>query len=63
MSLLHSGSPTKINDNNKSELNFILWRHKADWETPSRSTRMHHCRATPLEPPALHLWGVYISQE
>jgi hypothetical protein len=36
------------------------WRHKADWETPPRSTRKLHCRAAPLRPPALHLWGGFI---
>jgi hypothetical protein len=44
--------------------NIIPWRHQADWETPPRSIHILHCRAAPLGPPALHLWGrgVYISQ-
>jgi hypothetical protein len=33
------------------------WRHKVEWETPPRSTRMLHYRAAPLRPPALRLWG------
>jgi hypothetical protein len=54
---LHSGSFTKINDNNKANyISIILWRHKADWETPPRSTRTTHCTAPP-GPPVLPLWG------
>jgi hypothetical protein len=37
------------------------WRHKADWETPPRSTRTPHCMAPP-GPPVLVLWGgLYIA--
>jgi hypothetical protein len=42
MYLLHSESLTKINDK-ISELNIIPWRHKADWETPPRSSRKPQC--------------------
>jgi hypothetical protein len=56
ISLLHSGSLTKINDNNKSELSIIHWRHIADGKTPSRSTRIPHCRSPPGSP-VLLLWG------
>jgi hypothetical protein len=43
--------------------NIIPSRHKANWETPPRSTHMLHCRAAPLRPPAIHLWGgLYITR-
>jgi hypothetical protein len=61
INLLHSRSLTKINDNNKSKLIVHPWHHKADLETPPRSTRTPHC-TTPLGPPVLLLWEVYISQ-
>jgi hypothetical protein len=47
---------------NLKRTNVHSWHHKVDWETPPRSTRMLHCRAAPLRPPALHLWGgLYIA--
>ena len=57
MYLLYSGSLTKINDK-ISELNIIPWRHKADWETPPRSSRKPQNKADPLRPPVLLLGGV-----
>jgi hypothetical protein len=42
---------------NIKQSNVHPWRHKVDWETPPRSTHMLHCRAAPLRPPALRMWG------
>jgi hypothetical protein len=54
--LLQSGSLTKYKINIKQS-KVHPWRHKVDWETPSRSSQTPRCVA-PLDPPVLLLWGV-----
>jgi hypothetical protein len=44
-----------LQNNNIKRTKVHRWRHKVNWETPSRSDQTPRCVA-PLEPPVLLLW-------